>query len=376
MVRAENKKYSIRKHLNDNLSLLAYKITEHTSRKGEHYRTVDKGEYYSMLLSAMGGGLIIAFMVILKVFAHHLHLPPFGEAFTFIMIYASGFIVIHLLHFTLATKQPAMTANTIAAALDETDLKDKQMYNTARLIAEISRGQFISLIGNIIIVIPAAYLLGLLYSYVTGTQVVQDEEARAMMQSMHPYETASFYYAAIAGFFLMSSGLIAGYYDNKVIYSRIPDRLNQHPVLKKLFKPERLHAITGYLQNNLGVILGNLFLGIFLGTAPLLGRFFGFPFDVRHVTLSSGNFGLALQSSGEGFSTVFITEIAFGLLLIGIMNLLVSFGMAIYVAVRSRSLQVSLMRRLLTAIRLYFMARPADFFIPPSDKTPHESPPH
>ena len=35
------------------------------------------------------------------------------------MNYALGFVLIYLLHFTIATKQPAMTAQTIAGAVSE-----------------------------------------------------------------------------------------------------------------------------------------------------------------------------------------------------------------------------------------------------------------
>ncbi len=368
LVNAQSKKYSVKKHLNDNLSLIAYKITEHTSLKGGHYRTVDRKEYFAMLKSAMGGGLIVALLVMLKVFAHHLQMAPFGEAFAYSMIYATGFITIHLLHFTLATKQPAMTANTIAESLDGTGKNDKVMLKTVTLIAEISSAQFISLIGNIIIVLPAAYLFGWIYFYFSGSNILNAEEAQSMILNLHPYKTGALFYAAIAGVFLMSSGFIAGYYDNKVIYSRIPERLQQHPLLKKIFSEKQLKRLTGYLKNNLGIILGNFFLGIFLGTTPLLGKFFGLPIDVRHVTLSTGNFGLALQSGGVHIGARLLIEISLGIILMGIINLLVSFSLAIYVAVRSRSLTTSLMRNLLTAIKTYFRAQTLSFFIPPKTK--------
>ncbi|MEO8147283.1 MAG: site-specific recombinase [Bacteroidia bacterium] len=364
LIYAENKKYSIRKHLNDNLSLIAYKITEHSSNKGEHYRTADRKEYWSMFKSAMGGGLIVAFLVLLKVFAHHMHLPPFGEAFTYSMIYAGGFILIHLLHFTLATKQPAMTANTIATVLDGTDKKDKEMLKSVQLIAEISSAQFISLVGNILIVLPGAYLVGWIYFYYKGINLVDVNEAHEMMNNLHPWNTGSLFYAAVAGVFLMASGLIAGYYDNKVVYSKIPERLQQHPLLKRIIPQKLLLKLTNYLRNNLGIILGNFFLGIFLGSAPLLGKFFGLPIDVRHVTLSTGNFGLALQCLHELPETIYLVEIIFGIVMMGLINLFVSFGLAIYVAVRSRSLQTSLMRRLLYAITIYFRAYPKSFFMP------------
>ena len=370
VVHAENGKYSVTKHLNASLSLLAYKITEHTSRVGEHYRTVTRSEYYSMFRSALGGGLIVAFLVLLKVLAHHLHSAPFIEAFLYSLIYGVGFITIHLCHFTLATKQPAMTANTIAASIDENEHSDKKMLRTVSLIAEISRAQFISIVGNIIIVLPMAYILGWIYCVIFGHNIITPGEANVMVMNLHPWYSGSLFYAAIAGVLLMTSGLIAGFYDNKVVYGRIPDRLRQHPFLKRILSENQLDKFATYMSHNTGVILGNVFLGVFLAVTPILGQLFGLPIDVRHVTVSAGNFGLALQAATDGIPWSLAILVSISLLLIGLINLVVSFGLAIYVAVRSRSLQVSRMQSIGHAIRQYFRTNPSSFFIPPG--TPKE----
>ncbi len=369
VVYAENKKYSVKKHLNDNLSLIAYKITENSSRIGEHYRAATRGEYFSLFKSAMGGGLIVALIVLLKIYAHHFNLPPFGEAFMNSLVYSLGFITIHFLHFTLATKQPAMTANTIAASIDQSEKKDKQMLSTVRLIAEISRAQIISLVGNIIIVLPASYFIGMAYLYVNGYNIISATEAHEMIMSLHPWFTGSLFYAGITGVLLMSSGIVAGFYDNKVVYGRIPERIEQHPFLNKIFSPKSLKKISEYMELNTGIIMGNIFLGIFLGAAPMLGKFFGLPIEVRHVTLSTGNLGLALQSSEHYLPLHLLIEVSASILLIGFINLFVSFGLSIYVAVRSRSLHVSRMRSVLNAINLYFRKKPIEFFIPPGKHT-------
>lgn len=370
VINAENKKYSITRHLNESLSLLAYKITEHTSRVGEHYRTATRSEYSAMFRSALGGGLIVAILVLLKVFAHHLHLAPFIEVFIYSLIYGVGFIAIHLCHFTLATKQPAMTANTIAASMDENEKGDKKMLKTVSLIAEISRAQFISVVGNIIIVLPVAYMLGWAYSSFFGYSILSPEESEEMMMNLHPWYSGSLFYAAIAGVLLMISGLIAGFYDNKVVYGQIPERIRQHPFLKRIIPEKSLDKFATYMSHNAGVMLGNIFLGIFLAATPMLGKLFGLPIDVRHVTLSAGNFGLALQSAEHVIPWSLAVLISISLLLMGLINLVVSFGLAIYVAVRSRSLQVTHVQSIGHAIRQYFRAHPSAFFIPPA--TPKE----
>ncbi|CAN5419580.1 site-specific recombinase [soil metagenome] len=363
-IQAENKRFSIRKHINDNLSLIAYKITEHTSHKGEHYSASNWKEYNAMFRGALGGGFIVSFLVILKVFVHHAEFPAFWEALLYSLIYAVGFVLIHFLHFTLATKQPALTANTIAASIDDQVTVDKSMLKTVKLISEISRAQFISLIGNIIVVLPFTFLLGWIYFSVMGSNLTTPEESHEMMQSLHPWETGSLFYAAIAGVFLMMGGLIAGYYDNKVIYDRIPERIRQHPFLIKIFSENRLHKIGSYLKNNLGVILGNVYLGFFLGFAGMFGKLLGLPFDVRHVTLSTGVFGLSLQGSNFPIDSNLLIEVSLSLILMGLINLFVSFGSAIYIAVRSRSLNVKRMKNLLFSLRAYFRAMPFSFIFP------------
>ena len=57
-----------------------------------------------------GGGLLTAAPVYLKFFIAALHLNKFVEGVLFSLDYVGSFLAIHFAHFTLATKQPAMTA--------------------------------------------------------------------------------------------------------------------------------------------------------------------------------------------------------------------------------------------------------------------------
>jgi len=54
----------------------------------------------------------------------------------------AGFVLIHVLHCTLATKQPAMTAAAIAASIDEHSGKQPDLENLTSLIASLVRSQF------------------------------------------------------------------------------------------------------------------------------------------------------------------------------------------------------------------------------------------
>ena len=49
------------------------------------------------------------------------------EALPVSLNYGLGFVLIHLLHFTVATKQPAMTANAIAASMGDSRGKARDL---------------------------------------------------------------------------------------------------------------------------------------------------------------------------------------------------------------------------------------------------------
>lgn len=139
---------------------------EHTSKTGEHYITNNRQEYLKLFRYALGGGFVVAFLCIFKARIATFGLPPFGEALLYSLNYSIGFMLIHIFHFTLATKQPAMTASTIAEMLGSwkeekpnSKNRDKGLARTVPTIIRLVRSQFISLVGNVSMVLPVAYLL-------------------------------------------------------------------------------------------------------------------------------------------------------------------------------------------------------------------------
>jgi hypothetical protein len=118
LVRQENRRNSVRDLFRGTTELLARRVTEQASRSGEHYITESRGEFFAMYRAAAGAGLIIAAMALVKILTAKLDLPPVWEAVAFSLNYGIGFVLIHVLHLTIATKQPAMTAATLAAELD------------------------------------------------------------------------------------------------------------------------------------------------------------------------------------------------------------------------------------------------------------------
>ncbi|MGV2482194.1 UNVERIFIED_CONTAM: site-specific recombinase, partial [Salmonella enterica subsp. enterica serovar Weltevreden] len=64
---------------------------------------------------------------------------------------------------------------------------------------------------------------------------------------------------------------------------------------------------------------------------------------------------------------------ALGVLAIGIVNLTVSFGLALYVALRAQRVAFADTRRLLGKLLRRFLRGPQDFFWPPRDRPAPES---
>ena len=371
-VYAENTKYSIRKHFNTNLQLLTFKVIENTSKTGEHYIAADKSDYWKLFRKALGGGVIVALLCCDKTRLYFQHLPIFWEAFFYSLNYSFGFMLIHILGFTLATKQPAMTASTIAANLSNNGQNPNWLEKTTQLLIRLIRSQFISLVGNAIIAFPVAYGLGWLYFYTFGYHIADPAKALKLIGELNAWESLAIPHAAIAGVYLMVSGLISGYYENKWIYNKYSLRIVKHPRLIRWLGHKKLDKTAKYLESNIGGLAGNFFLGIFLGSTSAVGFTIGVPLDIRHITFASGNFGIAVASLQNNVSTELWLNSIIGIAAIGIMNVLVSFGLSIVFALNSRSAGFSEVKSLLANLSWQFFHRGSAFFFPVSSKEEKE----
>lgn len=334
LVKAEQTKNRVRRFIKENTNLLAHRIVSHTSQKGEHYIGFSKKENLKLFKSAMGGGLVIVLLVYIKHFIHDLHAPLFIEGFLFGLNYSAGFVFMYLTHLTLATKQPAMTAAFIADSIDSGNNTDKKPW---MMFKQVIRSQFVSLIGNLVTVLPLCFLSAWFIDYYFHYSVFNYTESKAQMYSNHPGYSASLIYATITGVFLSLSGIVIGYFDNKVVYSEMAQRIIKHPKLIRNYSLEKRQKLAGFVEKNLGGIVGNIFLGFCLGMAGNIGKFIGIPFDIRHVTISSGNFAIALGSD-HCYELDLIISVFLGVIYIGLINIASSFLISFIVACRSRSL--------------------------------------
>ena len=365
LVYSECHKNNLHLHWQENMEIMALRVTENASRTGEHYITNNRHEYFALMRSAMGAGLIVAIMAMLKIFVAKHHLAPLTEALLFSLNYGLGFILIHILHFTVATKQPAMTAAAIAASIDASDSKTKEMDNLVAMIANTMRSQIIAIFGNVVFAIPTAMLIAWGVFSVTGIHFVSAEKANQLLADIDPINSAALFYAAIAGVCLFVSGLIAGYHDNLAVYNKIPQRLRALVFLQKLMGISRLDRVARYVENNLGALAGNFYFGCLLGGMTAIGVLFGLPFDIRHIAFSSAFVGFSAVSLDFLLSWQTITFVALGLGLIGFVNLAVSFSLALYVAMKSRKVRFKQWRLLLSNLATRLVQHPAEFVMPP-----------
>lgn len=369
LVSAERHKNNVRQHFRENVELMALRVTENASRTGEHYITETRSEYFSLMRSAMGAGVIIAVMAMLKIMAAKHHYAPLTEAILFSLNYGLGFVLIHILHFTVATKQPAMTAAAIAASIDagieNKDRKNKNLDKLVTIIAQTVRSQTIAILGNIALALPVAMLVGWLIFSMTGAHFITPEKAHALLDSNDPLHGGAIFYAAIAGVCLFLSGLIAGYHDNLAVYNKIPQRLRALRWLEWLLGPARLDRVARYVENNLGALAGNFYFGCLLGGMSGLGVLLGLPIDIRHITFVAAFAGYSVVALDFMFSWQVWVIAMLGILLVGITNLVVSFSLALYVAMKSRKVTFAQWRLLLKTLLRRFIQNPGIFLFPP-----------
>ncbi|VVC82851.1 site-specific recombinase [Sideroxydans sp. CL21] len=376
LVSGECHKNDVRQHWRESLELLALRVTENASRTGEHYITSTRSEYFALLKSAMGAGLIIAFMAVLKLQLSKEHLPPLTEALLFSLNYGLGFMLIHILHFTVATKQPAMTASAIAASIGEHGGNSRDMESLTSIIAQTLRSQLAAILGNVLVVIPMAMLIAWGVMQATGVHFISPEKAHHLMEDIDPIHSLAVFYAAIAGVCLFLSGLIAGHHDNLAMYNRIPQRLKQLRWLERLLGKARLSRVADYVENNLGALAGNFYFGCMLGGMTAIGVLFGLPVDIRHITFSSAYLGFSLIGLDFAMQPQELWLGVLGIALIGLTNLVVSFTLALSVAMKARKVTFTQRRALLQSLGRRFRQRPGEFLLPPKAKKTDDSDTH
>ena len=364
LIRANDAQDSVRSLLRENMKLMTRRIVESARKTGDHYITRDGAEYRAMLVSAAIGGALTGLTVTVKIAAGGHGLPPFLEGLVASTNYALSFVLIHLLHGTLATKQPAMTAVTMAHQLNSPRVRGR-LRGFVDEVTNLVRSQVAAILGNLLLVVPVALALQASI-LLTGFDHLPDPgHAQEYVESLSLWSAAPFY-AAFTGVLLWLSAVIAGWFENWATFRRLPEAIAQAPRIKAWLGPERAARAARLIEDNVAALGGNVSLGFLLGMVPVVAAFFGLPLEVRHVTLSTGQLALASWSYGSAiFSLPAFWWAVVGIGVIGFFNLAVSFGLALAVAIRSTGRGAVSRRRLRRAVFARVRAAPLDFLVPP-----------
>ncbi|WP_426744911.1 gliding motility protein [Myxococcus faecalis] len=350
-----------------NVRMLARKIIERAGHSGEHYITTTRPEFHAMVHSAAGGGLVTAVAVASKFLLATLPLAPLFAFLGVGLNYAVAFLLIQALGFTLATKQPSVTAATLAGAIGEGARGDR-LSSLVDIIPRITRSQLAAFAGNLGCVLPAAVVLALLWQVATGQPFLSPAKAQATVASMHPWKSGALLYAALTGVLLWLSSVAGGWLENFVVYRRLPEALAHHRLTRRLLGERGAHRLAEGLAHAASGLGANVTLGFLLALMTILGRFVGLPLDIRHVTFALG--GLAMAGAALGPHGVLQPDFLWALVgvgLIGVINFAVSFSLALGVAVRARDVPTAEALPFLRAVVARFLSAPRSFFLPPEE---------
>ena len=362
---------SIRALISSNSSLLAARVTERSAETGEHYITRTKREYAHMLAKAAGGGAVIAVTTVVKFLLGALGLSIFWGGFWAGMNYAISFLLVHLLHFTVATKQPAMTAPALATKLKivQQHHENKALEHAEEEFAEeaacLIRSQIAGILGNLMLVFPCIVVMDMVFMYFSQHHMLTQEYALQTLQELSPLGWMPVY-AIFTGCLLFASSIIAGWAENWFVLNRLDSAIRWNPRITSRLGAERADRWATWLRNNFSPLISNISLGLMLGIIPAIALFFGLGLEVRHVTLSTGQLAaafMALEPQTALHHSAFWWAVA-GIPVIGACNLLTSFYLAFRVAVRAQSIAESEVRRLRKALFKKLLHAPLSFFIP------------
>lgn len=363
ILRYKSHKNNISELINDSTRLLSHLITNHTAETGSHYITSSRKEYMKMFYKASGGGIIVGALCVLKMLYGYFPGSDFFHAFLYSMNYAMGFVMIYLMGFTLATKQPAMTAATMTKVLSEEGGGTRNNTEFAHLVSQLFRSQFIAFVGNVLLSFPIALIIIYGLDVFTSQNMAIDRSDK-LLKDLDPFKSKAILHASIAGFYLFISGIISGNIGNNSVFYQIPERIAKNLSLRKFFGKKFAKGLSKYYAKNWPGIVSNFWFGVFLGATAPVGLFLGLDLDIRHITFAAGNFALGLYGKdflvdSYTFWLSFVT-----VFLIGFFNFLVSFTLSMFLAFRSRKLNFGQVSEIYKEIFRYFLKNPLRFFIP------------
>ncbi|MDO8903208.1 site-specific recombinase [Hydrogenophaga sp.] len=360
---------SIRALVAHSAGLTAAKVAERSAETGERYITRNATEYRQMLRMAAGGGALLGLTTWAKFGLGLLALSAFWAGFAAGLNYALSFVLIQLLHFTVATKQPAVTAPAMVAKLRHI----QQPGAVRRFVDEVAhlfRSQIAAILGNVGLVVPVVLAISVVLALATGSHMIGPEQAAYVMHSLHLLGPTAFF-AAFTGVLLFASSIIAGWVENWFVYYRLDSAIRHNPRITRLLGTVRAARWARFFRDNISGLAANVSLGFLLGLVPAFAHFFGLGLDIRHVTLAAGQLAAAAIAVGP----VVLADPGFwwaaaGVAVVGPLNLIFSFYLAYRLALKAQGISDVNRSLIHLALRRRLRSHPLGFFLPPRTEAP------
>ena len=344
---------SVRDLITSNTTLLAAKMADRSAETGENYITRNHAEYWDMLRKAAGGGSMVAITILVKYLLLAVGFSAFWGGFFGGVNYALSFIAIQLLHWTLATKQPAMTAPAMAAKLKDLT-GDNEVASFVDEVTHVVRSQVAAVLGNLAMVVPCVLLISYLMQLGLGKPLIDHAEAHHALASLTLLGPTALF-AAATGVVLFLSSIFAGWAENWFVLHRLDSAMRFNPRITAAIGAARADRWALFMRKNISGFAASVSLGMMLGLIPAVSSFLGFGLELRHVTLSTGQ--IAAAAASYGWDVVHVHELRdallwaiAGIFVIGPLNVGVSYYCAFRLALRAHNVSVGERQRIRSAV--------------------------
>ncbi len=366
---------SLRDLVAKSAELTAAKVAERSAETGEHYITRNRAEYRQMLWQAAGGGAVIGLTTWAKFGLYALGLTAFWAGFAAGLNYAVSFVLVQLLHFTVATKQPAVTAPAMVAKLRHIRAP-RAVRAFVDEVAHLFRSQVAAILGNLGLVVPVVLLISWALHASTGQGMIDAATAQHVLHDMDLLGPTVLF-AAFTGVLLFASSIVAGWAENWFVLHRLDSAMRYNPNITRWLGTARANRWAGFMRRHISGFAANISLGLMLGLVPAFALFFGLDLQVRHVTLSAGQVAAAAVTLGwDSLATPGFWAAAAGVLVVGPINLGVSFYLAFRLALKAQNVGSVDRKRIRATILRRIQRHPLSFLLPPPTATRFEKPPH
>lgn len=313
-------------------TLVVQNLIDTTASVGHGYIEHHGASFRAAFLAGLGGGALMAFATMFKFGLSALHAPGIWQGVVNGLNYAAIFCAAYVLHFTIATKLPAHTAAALARSIQKGDGHNKRIAQFVSAWRAAVQLQIAGVLGNLMAVAPLAAALDYAHLRIVGRHLIDADKALHVLHDTSILGP-SLGYAGVAGILLWLSSLIGANVDNAVRVARVSDAVSTNVAMMRTLGAQRARAWAEPWIAKIGGLAGNTSLGLALGLVPATFALFALPIDIRHVTVSAGSVALA-ACTGVGDHAA-LALAATGVLGIGLMNIVVSFGLALWLAMRS-----------------------------------------